>query len=221
MAARVLIACRMVEDAISKAVRELNSDISIVWIERGLHETPKVLHDILQREIDRHQDVEEILLSYGLCGCSTRGLVSHGTRLVMPRFDDCVNIMLFTGERCARALTQTGRMYLTREWTEDDKSVLGQIGRIRNEFEPEMAETVICSIYGGYSGIDVIDSGCYDTSLTLEYASRAAEELGISADTVKGSADIFFRLISGDYDSNILVKQPGEAIEIRDFEVEG
>lgn len=219
MAGRVLIACRMVEDAVTRAVEKLGSDIRIVWVERGLHEKPKVLHDILQREIDRHADADEILLSFGLCGCAAKGLVSKSTRLVMPRFDDCVNIMLYCGMRRSRALTQTGRLYLTREWTVDDKSILGQIESIRRDFEPDTAEFVIRSIYGGYSGIDVIDSGCYELEATKAYAVRAAGELGIECTVTEGSADIFLNLISGNYDSNILVKEPGEAIELSDFEV--
>ena len=88
MEKKILIACAMQQDEIEKYRKQLNITYPVVYLQRGLHRNPFVLRNLLQQEIDRHQDVDIILLTYGLCGRGTEGIVSWNTELVMPRFHD-------------------------------------------------------------------------------------------------------------------------------------
>ena len=94
MEKKILIACAMQQDEIEKYRKQLNITYPVVYLQRGLHRNPSVLRNLLQQEIDRHQDVDIILLTYGLCGRGTEGIVSWNTELVMPRFHDCIHQLL-------------------------------------------------------------------------------------------------------------------------------
>ncbi|MBT8036219.1 MAG: DUF1638 domain-containing protein [Verrucomicrobiae bacterium] len=45
----------------------------------GLHDRPDILRSTLQEEINQIDDIDAIILAYGLCGCGTAGLHSKNT----------------------------------------------------------------------------------------------------------------------------------------------
>jgi len=94
----------MMEDEIHTLYEELHCNIPVVWVERGYHNTPAKLKEKLQELITEHQDKDEILLSFGLCGNGTDGIISEKATLVMPKFDDCINMLLCKGKREKRGL---------------------------------------------------------------------------------------------------------------------
>ena len=61
---------------------------------------PVKMRDALQAIIDRiTADTETIILGYGLCSMGVIGLRARHSRLVIPRRDDCIAILL--GSRSA------------------------------------------------------------------------------------------------------------------------
>jgi hypothetical protein len=67
---------------------------------QGLHNTPKLLRNTLQAEIDKIApgECDAILLAYGICGNSTIGLSTRHTPLVIPRAHDCITLYLGSRE---------------------------------------------------------------------------------------------------------------------------
>lgn len=216
---RILIACGMLEDEINQVCQELDCKIPVLWVERGFHNTPVKLKEKLQELIDQNQDYDEILLSFGLCGNGTEGLVSRKTTLVLPKFDDCINMLLCDGKRRGRGLTEPGSIYLTRGWTLDSEAILTQYEQYVKEYGEESAEAILEMMYEHYKTISVIDTGCCELSLVLEYAQKAAKLLELSTRTVKGSVWTLRQLLSGCRGENLIVKNPGEPVKQSDFEM--
>ena len=124
---KILIACSMIEDEINAAFDHFEiHDIEIWWQERGHHNDPDKLREVIQSEIRRAEDAgaDLIMLGYGLCGNGAIGWHAEKAALVMPRFDDCVNMMLCTGKRDRRNYLKAGHMYLTGGWSKDDGALL-------------------------------------------------------------------------------------------------
>ena len=215
---QILIACSMMEDEIQKVCQELNCQIPIIWVERGFHNTPQKLREELQKIIDAHQDCDEILLTFGLCGNGTEGIISEKATLVLPKFDDCVNMMLCAGERKSRGLIEPGIIYLTRGWTLDSESILEQYERYVEDFGRESADGILEMMYEHYEKISVLDTESYDIDVVTEYAKKAAELLGLSVDTKKGSTYILKQLLSGQWEEHFIVQRPGEAVKQCQFE---
>lgn len=209
---RVLIACSMMENEIKKIYEEYSLNIPVVWMDRGYHNTPEKLRKKLQSLIDEMKDQEEILLCYGLCGNGTAGLVSQNATLILPRFDDCINMLLCTGQRKTRGLTQGRSIYLTRGWTMDEEAILPKYRQYVEEYGEEDAKDILDIMYEHYETISVIDTGCEDLMETMAYAHKAAELLGLSVKQVKGSVDILRKLLLGQWDENFIIQKPGEAL---------
>ena len=114
---KILIACSMIEDEINAAFDRFEiRDIEIRWQERGHHNDPDKLREVIQAEINRAEKdgADLIMLGYGLCGNGAVGWHTEKAVLAMPRFDDCVNMMLCTDKRDRRNYLKAGHMYLSK-----------------------------------------------------------------------------------------------------------
>lgn len=217
---RVLIACSMLENEIRMILDRLGlKDLMVVWMERGYHDRPEELGHVVQEEIDKAEDLgaDEILLCYGLCGNGAEGWTAKRAKLVMPKFDDCINMLLCPGRRSKRNLIESGRFYLTEGWC-NDKSSLGQMVEDAIErYGERRGLRVMKQMLSSYHHITIIDTGCYDIGPVRDYAGRCAERLGFEVDEVKGSCHVIEKLLAGIRDDDILVKEPGNPVRISDF----
>lgn len=218
---RTLIACSMMENEIKKICEEMGCDIPVIWIERGYHNSPEKLKEKLQSTIDRLQDQDEILLTFGLCGNGTAGLISPRATMVLPKFDDCINMLLCRGERKTRGLTRTGAIYLTRGWTMDEEAILEKYNQYIEDYGEESAEAIMEMMYEHYETISVIDTKSEDLAPTLEYAQKAAKLLDLSTEIVEGSTLILEQLISGQWDENFIILKPGQTLDSSRWEFQG
>lgn len=209
---RAIVACSMIEDELKDALKKTGCCAPVYWLERGYHNTPKKLRSELQRQIDALQDYDEILLAYGLCGNGTAGLVSERAVLVLPKFDDCIHMMLCVGQRRGRVLTEAGNIYLTRGWIQDQEAILQKRKEYIEEYGEEEADDILEMMYGHYKRIAVIDTGCFDIEPVQEYAREAGELLGLEPVTVQGSVQILERLLTGSWGEDFIVQRPGEPL---------
>lgn len=209
---RTLIACSMLEDEITHILETYNIKLPVIWLDRGLHNSPQKLNQKLQAQIDQLQDQDEILLTFGLCGNGTAGLISPGTILRMPKFDDCINMLVCNQPRTARKQTKTDALYLTRGWTLDDASLLQQYQTLSETYDPKMRDFILKTMFSGYHTLSVIDTGCYDLSSVEAYSREAAACLHLESDTVSGNLSTLEHLLTGTADSNILTLAPGEPV---------
>lgn len=207
---QIFIACAMLMDEIRNVYQKNNIKIPIVWMKRGLHSYPDALHSSLQKIIDEHQDYKSILLSYGMCGNSTIGLSSANTKLVIPKFHDCIHQLL-------QKENQVGHMYLTRCWTLDKESMQNQCDFILTKYGKEQGQEIIREIYGAYTHIDVIYTGSYKIEPIIENAKKTAEPLRMQVSSIKGSVDIIEKLLTEKWDNNFIVLKPGEKLSPKYF----
>lgn len=219
---RLILSCGMLADELKKACEGKSELPEILEQPRGMHEQPKELHKRLSELIDAHQDVDEIVLTYGLCGYGTVGLKSPKTRLVLPKFDDCISQLLYQEKegRTCRSNVQTGHLYLTGGWIRDQKSVLGQCRQITEQYK-EDAPDILNSIYGGYHTVSIIDTGAYEKEKVEKNADEICSFLQLKKKCVSGSNDILKRIISGDYDDNFIILNPGDEIKEQMFRFNG
>ena len=216
----VLIACSMMEDEVAAACAKTGFRGRIVWVDRGYHEKPDVLRAKLQELIDEAErdGATHVLLAYGLCGKGTAGLMCRNAKLAMPRFDDCVNIMLCVGERSCRGMAQAGVMYLTRGWAHDASLVTGQRELFARKYGERRADRLMKAFYGSYRAVSLIDNGCYDIEEVRDYASACAKSLGVGVRIDEGGNGVLEKLIGGIWDGDILVCEPGRAVLQEDFD---
>ena len=75
--------------------------IDIELVDKGLHDTPDILRQELQKRLDALPDdrYDAILLGYGLCSNATVGIRCDKAKMVIPRTHDCIAVCLGSRER--------------------------------------------------------------------------------------------------------------------------
>lgn len=218
---KILIACEMIEDELNEVINRISKDFDIVWLERGYHDKPEDLNKVVQNAIDKADEAfyDEIMIAYGLCGNGAIGWHANHAVLAMPRFDDCINMMLYTGIRQKRGISKPGEMYITAGWSREKGSILDAYNGYIEKYGECKADKLIRLMYDSYHAVTVIDNGCFEMEPVCKYCSKAAQLLQVGTKEVCGSNIVMEKLLTHDWDENIIVKQPGEKIEARDFEI--
>lgn len=221
---KILIACSMIEDEINHVFDHFEcQDIDIWWQERGYHNDPDELRSVIQEEINRAEaeGAETIMLAYGLCGKGAVGWHTRNATLAIPRFDDCCNIMLCIGRRQKRNLLEAGNMYLTKGWSKDEGALLSMMNRAQERYGERRGLKAMKLMFDSYSKVTVIDTGCYELEPVQKYAEACAKILNLENCTVPGGNEVLRKLITGEWDEDIIVKYYGEPVKEEDFEFGG
>jgi hypothetical protein len=213
---KVLIACSMLRDETEQALAQTKTDIQIIWIDKGLHEYPQRLHNELQAKINENQYAKTILLAFCLCGNAVLGLRSEKATLIIPRFDDCIH-MLMAREPEKKPEIDAASLYYTRGWLESERFILNDCQAYQKKYGPKKADFIIKTMLANYKGLKLIDTGAYDVAGCEERAKDAAQRLGLAFESVQGTGRILRNLFAGKYADEFVIVTPGETVESRHF----
>jgi hypothetical protein len=103
----VALTCEALARSVYAAAATSPHTVTVRLFQQGLHNTPKRLQEMLQKEIDEIQDTQydAILLAYGLCGLATHGIKTTKLPLVIPRAHDCITLYLGSRKRYQEEFT--------------------------------------------------------------------------------------------------------------------
>ncbi len=212
---RVVLACKTVEEEIR---RILPADVELRGLEQGLHRTPEKLREALQLEIDSI-DADEILLGYGLCGNGVAGLKSATARIVVPRVDDCIAILLGSYERYKQEFDgEPGTYWLSHGWIEHAQDPYKEYERVREKYDEETAVWVAHETMKGYHRVALIDTWARPLSELRGYAQKFADFFKLDYQEMEGSGELVRALVAGTYpEDDFVVVQPGQEITAEMF----
>ena len=196
--------------------------VEIRWYEIALHDRPDELRAKLQGELDSldaRDDIDAVVLAYGLCGLGTAGLRAGRHPYVLPRAHDCITLFLGSKERYAQHQRGCpGCMYYTPGWNRA-RRVPGpdRFAYIREEyakqFDEDDVEFLIESekqTWAMHDTATYIDLGTPDAEAEAAYAMRCADSLGWKFEHIHGDPILLRDLLWGNWDDErFLVVQPG------------
>lgn len=212
----VIIACSMLEDEVSLAMRTTGCTLPVVWLERGLHESPGKLRSELSAAIGEQKDAGTILLAYTLCGNAIAGVGSAVSRLVVPRFDDCIHMSLAV-RRGAPPAVDAHTLYYTRGWLLDDRSLGASFRSAGEKYGTEKARCIYRQILRNYRQIVLLDTGAYPLSEIRDELRSLAKEFKLSFGIRAGSVRILEKLFSGVWDEEFCIAEPGSHFRQEQF----
>ena len=185
----------------------------------GLHVSPEKLRNTLQEAVnDVDDDVETIILGYGLCSQGIIGIKSERCTLVVPRVDDCIAI--FLGSCSAyneQHRIEPGSYYLTKGWIEVGDTPFSEYERMTERYGPERAERLMKIMLQNYKRLALIDTGQYDLERYRDYARRTAERFNLRFEEIEGSTTLIKKMLFGPWDDEFVVAKPGETISYKHF----
>lgn len=213
----VAIACQTIHGEIMQAVQSVKSEYPIIWLESGLHNTPKKLNCRLQAEIEKLDNVNNILLVFGYCGNALLDLVSLKAKLIFPKVDDCISLLLGGNTKKNLLNKEAAAYYLTRGWLSYENNIWDEFTHCVNRFGYDKAQNIFKIILNNYVNLNVIDTGADDLTELLELTDRIASELGLQHQIVPGTLKILQKAFSGRWDEDFAVIEPGKVIDYYDL----
>ncbi len=198
----------------------------------GLHAEPANLRAQLQDCIDATTPdrYDAILLAYGLCGQATAGLIASDIPLVIPRAHDCITLFLGDRERYKDQFeNQPATYWYTLDYLERKEGsgaafALGAVSEAETDavydeyvekYGVENADylmEVMTAWRGHYQRAVFIDTGVGDGTRLEERVQGEASQECWAFERMAGDLVLIRRLLSGDWETDFLVVEPGQTI---------
>lgn len=193
----MVIACGVMEPEL-EAVRAGAPAVEIIYLEQGLHRTPKRLPGMIQEQIDRVASyATSIVLGYGLCSNGLVGVTARRQQLVVPRCHDCIALFLGSPDRYDELFRDhPGTYYLTPGWVKKNQDPLGTY---QEEYLPKYGwETALRAIREGlknYTRIALINSGMPEIETVRIRAQENAAFFGLAYREFAGNLSYFEKIV--------------------------
>lgn len=231
-----VIACKVLFREIALIAATSPHTIDLTCLQQGLHNTPTVLKDTLQAEIDRidanqdmhsfstfeGQDFDAILLGYGLCSNGIMGISSKKYKIVVPRAHDCISLFLGSKERYSELFhSRKGIYWYNRSWIENSlmpgkeryehtkKDFVDKYGDDNGEYLMEMEWNSLRD----YDSCTFIDWPEFDNSHAKDFSKECAAYMGWKYEEVMGNSSLVHDFLDGNWDDErFQIIQPNRAI---------
>lgn len=191
----------------------------------GLHDRPESMRVTLQTavdELDRCDDIEAVVLVYGLCGRGTAGLRAGRHRLIVPRAHDCMTLFLGSKERYAEKQAKCPNCYFYTPGWNRARRVPGpeRLVALREElakkFDAEEVDYLVeteRALWAAHGHAVYLELGTSDAAKEADYARRCAEGLGWSFEHISGDPTLLRDLLWGRWDeARFQTIEPGQSL---------
>jgi hypothetical protein len=210
----IIVACNTIADELNLAIKATGVTHPVLWIDSKLHTKPEKLQEQIQGAISRISNVSTIILAFGYCGNALVGIKSDHARLIFPKTEDCISLLLGSAERRRALSKETCSYFLTRGWLESENNLADEYAYCVKRFGPERALKVMRAMLKNYQHLTLIDTGAYDIKLLQLKTEGLANTLGLCHKVVEGSQRLFHKLLTGPWDEEFAQMEPGQEITL-------
>ncbi|MBW2542964.1 MAG: DUF1638 domain-containing protein [Deltaproteobacteria bacterium] len=221
----VLLSCAVMRDLVGPHLDE--ASVETIYMDFGLHETPKRMAPALQQKLDAIEEPSVVLVGYGLCGTGIVGLEAGRHTLVIPRTHDCIAILLGSHQEYMKTIGENpGTYYLTKGWLESGSDPLREYESYVERYGQQTADTVMDTMYQNYTRICLVSHSEEDLAANreraLEVAAFCKERWGMEYIERVGSDALIAKLMNAPRDLDLLgdefvVIPPGGKVDMNQF----
>lgn len=215
MAESVMIACEMLSEEIEQI---LPPGMTCKFIDSSLHLYPEKLREEIQRAVNEISPrVESIILGFGLCSRAVEGVCSQTSRIIIPRVDDCIGVLLGSRKRYMEEnKIAPGSYYLTGKWLDGDVSLFSEFKRMVKKWGQDRANSLMKRLLCHYSRMALIT---FDG--TSERHRKEARQLaafhGLEYVELEGTTALLKDLATGKVNQEFIEVPPGTPLAYRHF----
>lgn len=193
-----MIACRNIEDEIEAARKETRADYPILYLPSITHVYPQKMNHALQETIDRLTDIDILILPMGRCGNATIGLRSERFSIVLPKCEDCINLLI--SDDSLKVSRPRGHMFFTDGWLRNTMAVDKDYERAMEKYGKEECESLMRMMYGSYTHFALLNTGLYDIRKTKKALKPLAKITGIRFTEIDAPLGILKKMCALDFD---------------------
>ena len=218
---KAIVTCSSLQEFVEAVQDRTGGTDPVYTVDRQYHVEPEQMKQRVRSCIEQiPAEYDTILIAMGFCG-GVWDHVAFDRRIVIPRVDDCVSLLLQTDDRYIPNRKEPGHLYLYETRPEDFSAL--HLMRDASAADPELAgvgrELLFHMWFDNYRHMDIIDTGlndCYAESY-VQAAQDNADQIGAALDYVQGSLRMLEKLLTGVWDEQFLVAEPGHVIVHGDF----
>lgn len=214
MAKRVLYSCITLQKELEHTIARVGFEGKVNYLAPALHSDPQEMHRTLQKHIDANTEAEEIIICVSGCGKATCDLKATTCSLAVPRTMDCIDVLL-TGSGIKRP---DGAIFITKSWMSFMKKSSIDYARLVQEKGQQEAEAFLKKLYHGFTDFYIIDTGTYDMAEVAAYIQPLVDLLEGNLTRIPGPYKVLEKLVTGAYDSDVIVVPQGESLSIHEFD---
>lgn len=209
------LACETLKDEIQYILRSDTENREIIWLESGLHNFPKKLHQRLQESIEQVKDCDRLVLLFGRCGNSVDQIKNGPFELIVPRVDDCISL-LFGSDRARSAYaSMNAAYYLTEGWMRGERNLWVEYQHAVEKYGEEEAREIADMMYGHYRQLALLDTGIGAIGELMEKTGIIEETLGLKRCVVPATLDYLTELIRGPWNTErYYIMKPYETLYV-------
>lgn len=208
-----VLTCESVTEYVQAAQRRLGTDYPVFVLHyRDTDDPERMKRQIVQAVEGLPGNIDTVLVAMGFCGGSWNQ-VKAARRLVIPRVDDCVSLLINGTVQHSANPKQMGHLYITeRQPDSHGKRLCQQCPRWK-------ADACYSRWFANHSQLDIVDTGVFDchSEAYVGAAQECADALHCCLGYVSGSNSLLERLIGGQWENGFLVANPGQIIGHKDF----
>jgi len=214
----VILACSTLQEYVDAAQKKMQTAYPVVLLDKKYHTEPRDMRQqVIQAMEAMEPGVDTVLTAMGFCGGSWADL-RFDKRIVIPRVDDCVTILLHTDDTWCPNKKEVGHLYAVSEEPSGFSTTL-MYENLLKRYSRQEADLLFDLWFHNYSSLDIVDTGLFDCRRAqyVERMRKDADFIHCTLDYVKGSNHLLEKLVSGNWDRQFLVFEAGQLISQGDF----
>jgi len=210
----VIIACHTIADELNNLINETGCTYPVLWIQSGLHNSPELLKKHLQEELDHLSNVDQVLLAFGYCGNALLELTPPSYKMIFPRVDDCISLLLGSSRNRKEISGAMGTYFLTKGWLENERNIWFEYQETVKRHGKTRTDQIYKLLLKHYERLGIIETGAYQLESILETTHTIAETLELKHEVIPGTLEYLKKLLTGPWDEEFVIINPGETVTL-------
>ena len=213
MSKTVILGCSSLKDYIDEAQRKVKTNYPVLYLNRLYHRDPNEMREhIINTLTTMDKDVDTILVAMGHCGGSWDG-VKAPCRLVIPKIDECVSLLLQNTDEVKSDLKEPGHLYV-REKDPMKENFHSIFDKLTKNLDEDTKKRYHEDWKKYYHEIDIIDTKINDCRRPdyVQIVKEDADWLGAKLGFVEGGTYLLEKLFTCRWDEQFTVLERGEQI---------
>lgn len=192
-----LIGCQSTMNEIQ--TQDLNKGMDCEFLDYSFHARPDKLHNKLQEIIDKSQNYDFIILSYGRCSNTMIGLISQHVPLMFPATHDCIGLLLGSTVRHLELFKKNPlTYYFSQGWLDYGRTPLAEYYEYVDKYGEKKARKLIKTLYGSYKrAVFIITPGINDLGRYRQQVKEIAVFFNWKVEEIEGDLSLLTSLING------------------------
>lgn len=213
----MLLACQTMKAEVELAMEQSGISYPVFYFESGLHNYPDELRRQVQEQINGLGSVSVILMAFGCCGNGLTGISAARATLVIPRIDDCITLLLGSTNARKSIHDEIRTYFLTKGWLDPDGNIMWSYKDWVEQYGEQKALRLVKKMLHHYTRFLIVDTGSYDIDAMVSNVQTFAARLNMEYGVVPGSLRLLQKLLTGPWDEEFIVLNPGRKTRLQDF----